>query len=80
MPFIAFASAKAFIARRFALAMSPRIEGHALPAGSPPPPGFKPLGTTGLWCHPLGFGCYRVEEDEPSHEAALRAYLERGGI
>jgi aryl-alcohol dehydrogenase-like predicted oxidoreductase len=59
--------------------MSHRIEGHALPAGVTPPPGFKPLGTTGLWCHPLGFGSYRVEEDEPSHEAALRAYLERGG-
>jgi aryl-alcohol dehydrogenase-like predicted oxidoreductase len=44
-----------------------------------PPPSFKPLGTTGLWCHPLGFGCYRIEEDNPSHEAALRAYLEQGG-
>ncbi|OYT71773.1 MAG: hypothetical protein CFK52_07185 [Chloracidobacterium sp. CP2_5A] len=40
---------------------------------------FKPLGQTGLWCHPLGFGCYRIEEDDPAHEAALRDYLARGG-
>ncbi|MFQ3582089.1 MAG: aldo/keto reductase [Chloracidobacterium sp.] len=43
------------------------------------PPHFKPLGQTGLWCHPLGFGCYRIEEDDPTHEAALRAYLAQGG-
>ncbi len=41
--------------------------------------GLNPLGDTGLWCHPLGFGCYRIDEGEPEHEAALRTYLDRGG-
>ena len=40
---------------------------------------FRPLGSTGLSCHPLGFGCYRVEEGNLEHEAALRLYLDRGG-
>lgn len=39
----------------------------------------RPLGRTGFLCHPIGFGCYRIAEGEPGHEAALRAYLERGG-
>src|SRR3990167_1549006 len=39
----------------------------------------RPLGSTGLECHPLGFGCYRVMEGNATHEAALRMYLERGG-
>ncbi|MBI3934141.1 MAG: aldo/keto reductase [Acidobacteria bacterium] len=38
-----------------------------------------PLGNTGLECHPLGFGCYRVIEGNQTHEAALREYLNRGG-
>jgi Predicted oxidoreductases (related to aryl-alcohol dehydrogenases) len=59
--------------------MSNQIQGYAQQGDVTPPPSFKPLGTTGLWCHPLGFGCYRIEEDNPSHEAALRAYLEQGG-
>lgn len=59
--------------------MPDRIEGDARQEAANAPPGFKPLGTTGLWCHPLGFGCYRIEEDEPAHEAALRNYLARGG-
>ena len=54
------------------------IEGFAQSQGTPPP-FFKPLGQTGLWCHPMGFGCYRIEEDNPAHEAALRDYLARGG-
>ena len=40
----------------------------------------RPLGSTGLECHPLGFGCYRVVEGNPTHEAALRDYLQRGGM
>jgi hypothetical protein len=40
---------------------------------------LRPLGSTGLQCHPLGFGCYRVMEGNAQHEAALRDYLERGG-
>lgn len=40
---------------------------------------FRPLGGTGLRCCPIGFGCYRVVESNPTHEAALREYLERGG-
>lgn len=40
---------------------------------------LRPLGSTGLQCHPLGFGCYRVMEGNAQHEAALREYLERGG-
>ncbi|MCZ6750285.1 MAG: aldo/keto reductase [Acidobacteria bacterium] len=40
---------------------------------------LRPLGNTGLRCHPLGFGCYRVAEGNAEHEAALRAYLEQGG-
>src|ERR1043165_2603228 len=39
----------------------------------------RPLGSTGLECHPLGFGCYRVVEGNPTHEEALRDYLQRGG-
>ena len=40
---------------------------------------FRPLGSTGMYSHPLGFGSYRVAEGNPEHEAALRLYLERGG-
>jgi aryl-alcohol dehydrogenase-like predicted oxidoreductase len=40
---------------------------------------FRPLGSTGLQCHWLGFGCYRVAKGNAGHEAALRGYLERGG-
>ncbi len=40
---------------------------------------FRPLGSTGLDCHWLGFGCYRVAKGNAGHEAALRAYLEQGG-
>lgn len=39
----------------------------------------RPLGNTGLNCHPLGFGCYRIIDGNSAHEQALRAYLERGG-
>jgi aryl-alcohol dehydrogenase-like predicted oxidoreductase len=40
---------------------------------------FRPLGSTGLDCHWLGFGCYRIAKGNAGHEAALRGYLERGG-
>jgi aryl-alcohol dehydrogenase-like predicted oxidoreductase len=40
---------------------------------------YRPLGSTGLVCHPLGFGCYRIADRNEDHEAALRHYLERGG-
>ncbi len=40
---------------------------------------LRPLGSTGLRCHPMGFGCYRVAEGNAAQEAALRAYLEQGG-
>ena len=40
---------------------------------------LRPLGDTGIRCHPLGFGCYRVAEGVGEHEASLRDYLERGG-
>jgi len=40
---------------------------------------LRPLGRTGLFAYPLGFGCYRIAEGQPVHEAALRAYLDRGG-
>ena len=39
----------------------------------------RPLGATGLDCHPFGFGCYRVANGNGEHEAALRHYLDRGG-
>lgn len=39
----------------------------------------RPLGNTGLECHPLGFGCYRVIDGNTAHEQALREYLSRGG-
>src|SRR5689334_13670307 len=39
----------------------------------------RPLGATGLRCHPLGFGCYRVGDDDAVQSAALTAYLDRGG-
>ncbi len=40
---------------------------------------FRPLGSTGLHCHPLGFGCYRVSDDNTTHADALGLYLESGG-
>jgi aryl-alcohol dehydrogenase-like predicted oxidoreductase len=42
-------------------------------------PHTRPLGRTGLHVFPLGFGCYRVGDGNAGHEAALRAYLDRGG-
>ncbi|HWP84934.1 MAG TPA: aldo/keto reductase [Terriglobia bacterium] len=47
--------------------------------GTSQAPLLRPLGGTGLQCHPLGFGCYRVMEGNATHEAALREYLHRGG-
>ena len=40
---------------------------------------YRPLGETGIECHPLGFGCYRVSDDDPVHADALAAYLDAGG-
>ena len=40
---------------------------------------YRELGATGLACHPLGFGCYRISQGSEEHEASLRAYLDRGG-
>src|SRR5258707_396821 len=40
---------------------------------------LRPLGGTGLRCHPMGFGCYRVADGNAAHEAALRKYLDEGG-
>ncbi len=40
---------------------------------------LRPLGTTGLACHPMGFGCYRIADANAAHEQALRDYLARGG-
>src|SRR5688572_19456058 len=40
---------------------------------------YRDLGNTGLACHPLGFGSYRISQGNRQHESALRAYLERGG-
>jgi hypothetical protein len=40
---------------------------------------FRPLGSTGLHCHWLGFGCYRTVKGNAEHDAALRGYLDRGG-
>jgi aryl-alcohol dehydrogenase-like predicted oxidoreductase len=40
---------------------------------------YRPLGSTGLACHPLGFGCYRISDGNPTHAEALALYLERGG-
>lgn len=40
---------------------------------------FRSLGSTGLQCHPLGFGCYRVADGNVEHETALRSYLDHGG-
>jgi aryl-alcohol dehydrogenase-like predicted oxidoreductase len=40
---------------------------------------LRSLGSTGLKCYPLGFGCYRIMEGNAQHEAALRSYLDRGG-
>jgi aryl-alcohol dehydrogenase-like predicted oxidoreductase len=43
------------------------------------PATYRPLGSTGLLCHPLGFGCYRIADGNEQHEAALRQYLDQGG-
>jgi aryl-alcohol dehydrogenase-like predicted oxidoreductase len=32
-----------------------------------------------MYCHPLGFGCYRIADGNPEHEAALRSYLDQSG-
>lgn len=40
---------------------------------------YRALGATGLSCHPLGFGGYRVEDRDAVHAGALAAYLDRGG-
>ena len=40
---------------------------------------LRPLGSTGLLCHPLGFGCYRIADGNQAHADALAAYFERGG-
>jgi len=40
---------------------------------------MRSLGRTGLNVYPLGFGCYRIGDGNAAHEAALRAYLDRGG-
>ncbi len=42
-------------------------------------PQRRKLGTTGLVCHPIGFGGYRIYRGNRQHEDALRAYLDRGG-
>jgi hypothetical protein len=38
----------------------------------------RQLGRTGLWVSPVGFGAYRVDEEDPSHRAALRMALDGG--
>lgn len=43
------------------------------------PSNFRSLGRTGITCHPLGFGCYRIADGNAVHEAALRSYLDHGG-
>src|SRR6266404_9463978 len=40
---------------------------------------LRPLGSSGLACHPMGFGCYRIAQGNANHERALRDYLDRGG-
>ena len=40
---------------------------------------YRPLGLTGLFCHPVGFGSYRIGEGNSTHESALRQYLDAGG-
>lgn len=40
---------------------------------------YRPLGSTGLNCHPIGFGSYRISEGNSTHESALHQYLEAGG-
>ncbi|PYU90330.1 MAG: hypothetical protein DMG08_18270 [Acidobacteria bacterium] len=40
---------------------------------------LRAVGTTGLACYPVGFGCYRINHGNEQHEAALRSYLDRGG-
>ena len=42
-------------------------------------PPYRPLGETGLKCHPLGFGCYRIADGHRGQADALAAYLDRGG-
>jgi len=40
---------------------------------------LRPLGSTGLRCSPLGFGCYRVADGVVEHKASLTKFLELGG-
>lgn len=47
---------------------------HRLPLGIP----ARQLGRTGLYVSPVGFGCYRIEERNPGHRAALEKALLSG--
>jgi aryl-alcohol dehydrogenase-like predicted oxidoreductase len=59
--------------------MAAYVTGSARVSNTSPREGLVALGATGWWVHPLGFGCYRIEEDSPTHEASLRQYLTLGG-
>jgi len=39
----------------------------------------RPFGSTALFCHPIGFGSYRILERREEHELSLRHYLAKGG-
>jgi len=39
---------------------------------------FRPLGSTGLHCHWLGFGCYRVDDESDDHRRSLMQALQAG--
>ncbi|MGB0591698.1 MAG: aldo/keto reductase [Myxococcota bacterium] len=41
---------------------------------------IRAMGDTGLSVSAVGFGCYRVREDDPEHVEALRAALVDGGV
>ncbi|MCC6525626.1 MAG: aldo/keto reductase, partial [Polyangiaceae bacterium] len=75
--------------RRPPALQSRRLAGRATPEGTARratrfAPGFdagayRPLGTTGLVTSAFGFGCYRVDDGEPEHVAALEHAL-LGGV
>jgi len=47
------------------------------PAGTPGHP-RRPLGASGLSVSPLGFGCYRVDDETPEHRIGLETALRSG--
>jgi len=54
-----------------------RTLSNSVPSG-PAPEGYTPCGATGLTTSRIGFGGYRISEDQTEHEEALRKAMREG--